>query len=361
MKQILLVLSWMLMTGICSVSGTTIQSVYERHVQSLDGSWNYIVDPFDNGYYDYRMQVNPNGFGLNRQAKNPSELVEYNFETSPVMKIPGDWNTQDDRFLFYEGSIWFKKDFLWEPTGYDKQLLYFGAVNYRCDVYLNGKRLGAHVGGFTPFHFEVTGLLKTGKNTVVVRVNNARHPEDVPTVNFDWWNYGGITRDVMLVEVPSLYISDYELHLAKGFANRITGYVQLSEQKAGVSIKIQLPELKRHVDCLTDSTGRARFSMDVKKLTRWSPETPKLYQIILEQGKEQVTDRIGFRQIEVVGKEIRLNGKKVFLRGVSIHEEAPFRQGRPCRRERRVYCWVGLKNWVVILYVWHIILTTNIW
>lgn len=69
----------------------------------------------------------------------------------------------------------------------------FGAAPQRATVWLNGQRLGAHEGGFTPFAFEVTGRLKPTANSVVVMVNNARRPTALPAVNTDWWNYGGLT------------------------------------------------------------------------------------------------------------------------------------------------------------------------
>ena len=332
-KFILAVLLTVLSGPMLLAAPTVLQNVYARTTTSLNGSWNYIVDPFDNGYYNYRMAVNHGGFGTNQQAKSPSELVEYNFETSPVLRVPGDWNTQEDRFFFYEGSMWFKKDFNYEPAAGRRQFLYFGAVNYLCNVYLNGKYLGEHVGGFTPFSFDVTGKVKPGKNFVVIRVNNTRHAEDVPTVNFDWWNYGGITRDVMVVDVPTVFVDDYSLRLAKGSYEMLEGSVKLNEAKAGESVTVSIPELKLTTTVTTDADGKASFSLAVKKLKLWSPETPTLYAVQVSHNGETLKDRIGFRQIETVGKEIRLNGKKVFFKGISIHEEAPFRQGRAYSKE----------------------------
>jgi beta-glucuronidase len=100
----------------------------------------------------------------------------------------------------------------------NRLFLYFGAANYQADVYLNGRKLGQHIGGFTPFEFEVTGRVKDKGNSLVVRVDNRRHLEAVPTVNTDWWNYGGLTRDVRLVETPATFIRDYRVQLKKGTA-----------------------------------------------------------------------------------------------------------------------------------------------
>ena len=311
---------------------TVLQNVFSRNTQSLNGKWHYIIDPFDNGYFDYRLRVNPNGFGKNYQAKNKSELVEYNFATSPLMQVPGDWNTQREQLFFYEGSIWFQRDFDYTPRPGTKVFLYFGAVNYLCNVYVNGQNVGMHEGGFTPFNFDVTDKLKNGNNFVVLRVNNNRKPEGVPTINADWWNYGGITREVMLVEVPETFIDDYSVRLAKGSYQEIEVSVKLNSAVGDVPVEVNIPELKFSKTITTDKNGSSSFTFKAKPQL-WSPENPKLYAVRISQNSEVLVDKIGFRQIETHNKDILLNGKKVFLRGISIHEEAPFRQGRAWSKE----------------------------
>lgn len=317
-----------------------LNNVYSRDITSLNGYWHYLVDPFDNGYYDYRLKESPNGFFRNQKPRSKSDLVEYDFDTAPLMKIPGDWNTQDDRLFYYEGSIWFKRDFDYRPESGKKAFLYFGAANYFTDVYLNGEKLGSHEGGFTPFHFEVTGKLKEGNNFLIVRVNNERRPEGVPTVNSDWWNYGGITRDVLLVKTPEIFVDDYLVRLSKDRYDRIEGYVQLNERKAGVPVSLEIPELKVRKELVTGENGKAEFSCRVKPRL-WTPDQPKLYEVRIAGAGERINDKIGFRQIGTRGKELLLNGEKTFLRGISIHEEAPFRQGRVYGREESLV----LLNW----------------
>ena len=200
-------------------------------------------------------------------------------------------------------------------------------MNYDAKVWVNGRKVGEHVGGFTPFNFDVTEILKDGDNFVVVKVDNKREQDNVPTLNFDWWNYGGITREVLLVEVPDTYIEDYYVQLAKGEAGLIEGWVKLNEAKAGVEVIVDIPELKLKQTLKTNADGKAQFAVKAKP-ELWSPENPKLYKVTVSKADETLYDEIGFRTIETRGREILLNGKSVFLRGVSIHEEAPFRQGR---------------------------------
>ena len=152
-----------------------IHNIYNRDRISLNGKWRYIVDVQENGFYDYRHNESRNGFFRNQKAKDETELVEYDFDKSQQMDIPGDWNTQDDRLFFYEGTVWFKRSFNYHQQAGKRAILYFGAVNYEAIVYLNGRKLGRHVGGFTAFNYDVTDIVKEGDNFVIVKVDNKRH------------------------------------------------------------------------------------------------------------------------------------------------------------------------------------------
>ena len=301
---------------------------------SLNGAWNYIVDVQEEGYYDYRMNPYPWGFFMNAKPQKPEDLIEYDFDKSPTMTIPGDWNTQDKRLFFYEGTVWFKKSFEFHPKANRRTLLYFGAVNYDAHVYVNGKKAGHHVGGFTPFNYDVTDFLNDGENTLIVKVDNKRHAEDVPTQIFDWWNYGGITRDVKLVSVAPTYIQNYKLQLDKTLAKgqrQIRFSAKLNKAEGGLPITLRIPELKIEKTLTTDNAGIIQssiFNIPSKKLQLWSPENPKLYKVEILLGEEVLQDEIGFRTIETRGKQILLNGKPIFLKGISIHEEKANGGGR---------------------------------
>ena len=82
-----------------------------RHSVSLDGKWRTIVDPYENGYYDYRLQPSKDGYFRNAKPKDKSELIEYDFDSSPTLDVPGDWNSQRENLFFYEGTIWYKRSF----------------------------------------------------------------------------------------------------------------------------------------------------------------------------------------------------------------------------------------------------------
>ena len=299
------------------------QNVYARNVVSLNGPWHYFVDVQDIGIYS--------GYQRNAKPQRPTDLIEYGFDESPVMNIPCDWNTADAQLLFYEGTLWLCREFDYYPTPGTRQLLYFGAVNYETVVFANGREAGRHVGGFTPFCFDVTELLHEGTNFVVVRVNNMRQPNNVPTSHFDWWNYGGITRDVLLLNVPATYVEDYSLQLKKQETKgkkEITFSVRLNRKQAGEQVTLSIPELKVKQTVTTDTAGVATATMKVKNLQLWSPEQPKLYAVSVTHGSEQLSDEVGFRTIETRGKQLLLNGEPIFLRGACMHEETAYTNRR---------------------------------
>jgi beta-glucuronidase len=327
LKRSLLVI----LTGITlSVSGQIypqLINVAGRNATSLDGLWKTIVDPYENGYYDYRRKPMAKGYGSDNDITDKSVLQEYNFATDKTLSVPGDWNTQRPELYYYEGTVWYRKRFDYQPNNEKRIFLHFAAVNYEAIVFFNGKELGKHVGGFTPFNFEVTGLVKTGENSVVVKVDNKRMIDGVPTINTDWWNYGGITRQVNLIETPANFIRDYYVQLKKEDKGSIDGWIQLDGKQALQKVKIEIPELKISKEISTDQNGYASFEIKASPVF-WCPENPKLYKVTIISENDQISDEIGFRTIETKGTKILLNGKETFLRGICIHEEAAFRNGR---------------------------------
>ena len=305
-----------------------VGNILGRKTTSLNGPWHYIVDVQEEGYYDYRMNPTRWGFFRNQKPQKPEDLIEYDFDKAEEMTIPSDWNTRDERLFFYEGTVWFYKKFQRPAADPSRRtLLYFGAVNYDSHVYVNGEHVGHHIGGFTPFNFDVTDKLKDGENFVIVKVDNKRHAEDVPTQIFDWWNYGGITRDVLLVDVPATYVENYSLQLLSLEGRRLGFTVKLNKAEAGKQVTLNIPELKINKVLTTGSDGTATTYMKAKPVL-WSPATPKLYKVEITMDGETLTDEVGFRKIETRGKQILLNGEPIFLKGISIHEEKPNGGGR---------------------------------
>lgn len=333
MKSFTLIL-FLLLSSYSFAQTQQIINVQNRTTTSLNGFWQHLIDPYDNGLLNYRLQPfdemeNPpkSAFFTDSKPSDKTELLEYDWDTSPLIEVPGDWNHQDPRLEFYEGTVWYRKKFEYHKSDPSNRVfIHFGAVNYYTKVFLNGEKLGEHTGGFTPFQFDVTDLLQE-ENSLILFVNNRRVPEGVPTVNTDWYNYGGITRDVLLVETPDEFITDYFIQLDPNDEKLVHGFLETNLESTELEVTISIPELEvANEFFLID--GRTDFRFEIEDAEYWSPENPKLYDIIISTEFEDIHDQIGFRTIKTIGPDLLLNGEPVFLRGISIHEENPFRISR---------------------------------
>jgi beta-glucuronidase len=292
-----------------------------RPAISLDGEWKSIIDPYLRGY-----TLN---YYRNQQAvPDDARPLEYNFAASASLKVPSDWNTQRESLFYYEGTIWYERNFTYQPKEHTRLVLHIGAANYTSSFWVNGQKVCEHEGGFTSFNCDVTSAVHGGDNFVVAAVDNTRRADGVPTLQTDWWNYGGLTRSVSLIELPESYIDQYDVHLSRTEDSVIEGWVQVVGSQPGAKVEVEIPELGAKAAAIVDEHRRAAIHLPVTKLERWTPETPKLYKVQLRAGQDSIEELIGFRTVEVRGTEILLNGKPIFLRGISVHAEAPYRTGR---------------------------------
>ena len=314
--------------GQAQLGTTVLVDADHRTAQSLNGDWHYIVDPYDGGLYTFHREIRKDGFFLDGAPEAGSVgLVEYDFNKSPTLKVPGDWNTQHDSLFYYEGLLWYQRDFTYQVIPGHKTFLHVGAANYKSIAWVNGQQVCSHEGGFTDFDCDVSTSVHAGKNFIVIAVDNKRLADGVPTLNMDWWNYGGLTRDISLIDVPSKYIDDYDLHLNRD-RTAIEGTVHVEGAAPGEEVTVSLPELSRSVSARLGADRRAAFTLSANGIAFWTPEHPRLYKVRLQTGEDTLEDDMGFRTIEVRGTDILLNGKPIFLRGISIHGEAPIRGGR---------------------------------
>ena len=302
--------------------------VDHRQTVTLDGEWHTIVDPYATGLYDFHGHIRNNGYFKNEKQQSSGGPIEYDFAKSPTLHVPGDWNTQRESLFFYEGPIWYEKDFDYRRRPGQRVFFHVGAANYRSYVWVNGEKACEHEGGFTPFDCEITDLLHDGGNFAVIAVDATRLADGVPTLQTDWWNYGGLTRDVSLVEVPASFVDDYSLQLKRGTTTDLDGWVHVDGGTSGSEVTLSVPEAHLTQTAKVDADGRAKFQFHADKLELWSPDHPKLYHVQIRSGQDSLEDEIGFRTIEARGTQILLNGQPIFLRGVSVHAEAPYRTGR---------------------------------
>ncbi|BET66782.1 glycoside hydrolase family 2 protein [Opitutales bacterium ASA1] len=298
---------------------TALAHIGGRERLDLSGRWNYLVDPMRAGFRGSGWRRS-----LWRDAPAPeSELVEYDWDTAPALHVPGDWNSQVEELKWYGGTVWLRRTFHFEPAADRTHLLYFEGVNLHAVVFLNGTRIGEHHGGFTPFALDATPHLRGGSNSIIVAVDATHGRETIPALNVDWWNYGGITRPVHLVTVPTTHIHDTRVRLQD--ADTIAATVRIvGPENSGQTVTIAIPELQWSAHASTDASGVAEISAPVPTgLARWTPDSPRLYTVETTSSSDAITERIGFRTIRVDGTRVLLDERPVFLRGISIHEE-PF-------------------------------------
>lgn len=299
---------------------TAMANVYGRKTVSLNGQWKAIIDINDVGIGDWTA------IWKDKIPKGKTDFVEYSFDNGPVLMVPGDFNSQFPELNYYESTVWYKKNFNWQKNN-KRLFIHFGAINYICDIVLNGEKIGHHEGGFTPFQFEITNKVKEGDNAVLVRANSKRVKDGIPSLGFDWFNYGGITRDVQLVQTPAVFIEDYFIQLQKGSGSQVNGWVKINNATGTQQVRIQIPEAGINYAFSSVENGMIPVSFPAK-LVLWSPQQPKLYKVVITTSTDSITELIGFRSIEVKGTDILLNGKPVLLKGVNFHEEAPSRRAR---------------------------------
>lgn len=296
-----------------SYADIPMQNIYNREHKSLNGVWNILLDPYNEGLSKKWYII--------KEENKKGVLNELCYEGNLTLRVPGDWNHQLPELDLYEGYVWYQRTFDCIKSQGKRVFLHFGAVSNNCIVFLNGEKLGEHKGGFTPFQFEVTDKLKEKNNNIVLRVDNIRGKNTIPSISFDWWNYGGIIRDVNLLYVPQNYIHDYFIRLDKDNFNKLELTVKLNgDNISRKDVYVEISELKLKIKLKTDNNGIANKSCQAS-LNLWSPDNPKLYDVRIYSNSDSVSDRIGFRSVKVEKNKIFLNGKQIFLRGINFHEE----------------------------------------
>jgi beta-glucuronidase len=285
-----------------------------RKREQLNGLWHTVLDQYDVGLRDNWHIVR----GRNEQGEQIP--WDYHPEQGELSWVPGCWNLLRPEYFYFEGSVWYSRSFVYKALGDEERVyLRIGGANYDTKIYLNSEFLGNHYGGSTPFFVELTGKLRED-NIIQVCVNNTRTLDRVPMRNTDWYNWGGLYRDIELIRVPAIFIKDFKMHLVPdGTYESIAVRVQISDPDAGGDVTVEIPQL--NLERRFALRGGVCEQTIKAKPELWSPETPRCYDVFVRYAEDRVHDRIGLRQIEVQGTEIRLNGEPLFLRGVSVHED----------------------------------------
>ena len=288
-----------------------------RQITSLNGEWSYIVDPMNNGLPESSFF---GGFPKNKTQKTGMELIEYNFETAAKIQIPGAWNAIDKKLFFYRGPVWLYKKFNYQRKKEAITHLYIEGSNFTTKIFLNGSIVGEFEGGYVPFNFDISKYLKDGENILLVQTDNTLNKSSVPTQKTDWWPWGGIVGDVYILETPKKFIQNAYLQLNPENFSEALFNVEMNQELSGQRIVLEIPELQFKDEFLTNATGFIKESIKIAPQL-WSPDDPKLYEVIISTDQEIISDEIGFRSIKVKGQNIYLNNSEIHFKGISMHSE----------------------------------------
>ena len=223
-------------------------------------------------------------------------------------------------YFFIVARSGFIRNLISSQSSNNSTHLYIGASNFNTKVFLNGDIVGSFNGGYTSFNFDITGYLQDGPNILIIQVDNTLSKDSVPTKKTDWWPYGGILGDVMLISTPELFIQNAYLQLSELSTKELLFKAQLNLPDQH-TVKLSIPELGIEKEFLSNSAGLVMERFKIDELELWSTNSPKLYSVHIESGEDKISDNIGFRDINVIGKKIFLNGEEIKFRGISMHAE----------------------------------------
>lgn len=288
---------------------------------SLNGEWRFTPDP-------------PAGF----------EAPEYDDSAWPSITVPGHWEMHG--FHPLSGIGGYRRTFR-SPEGRGRVKLLFDGVYSGADVWVNGRHLAYHEGGATPFEVDVTDALRGGDNVLCLRV--AEHTDTSDQLDhmslYADFPLAGIMRKVTLFRVPDLHVGQLEVdtRFDEAFVNaalavRLAVVNESGEGVSGGTVRFELTDPDgapvplespaRGLDAGPWARAEVGAKLGVRSPRKWDAEHPNLYTLtsVLERGGvvvERVSQRIGFRQVDVVGPEIHINGKRVKLRGTCHHDADP--------------------------------------
>ncbi|MCF2500635.1 glycoside hydrolase family 2 protein [Dyadobacter chenhuakuii] len=321
MKQLLILLT---LLYFAPKSASAQFKIREPNAIPLHGEWLFAMDPAEMGlkgkwYMDKLAESN----------RLDKVTVPHCFSSDP-------------RFDHYTGTAWYRKTFAWKPVAGKRVILHFDAAYYKTNVWLNNEKVGAHEGGYTPFSFDVTDLLKDGDNLLAVSVNNDTwKPGTIPgakdngNINdpfMGWLNYGGLVRPVYLTIEPEVYAENLKIDalpdLVKGTATLKTRIRIRNASKAAASPKVSYKVLfdgkviPVNVKGMSESipagqTGfiEAEATLTAAQVKLWDLDEPNLYQLKVAVGEDSIASHFGIRKVEVKNAQLLLNGKSIRVGG----------------------------------------------
>jgi beta-glucuronidase len=294
------------------------QRNYHRHFVDLSGFWDFRFDPDDKGIGENWA----NGFNYGR----------------PIA-VPASWNDQFADNRDFLGPAWYQLKFK-KPWNCDtkKTMIRFGSVNYLSDLWLNGEMVGHHEGGHLPFEYDISNMILSEDNLLVLRVDGrlsenyvppSGNPMNNPKTNFDFYPFCGIHRPVLLYTIPIEGLRDISVRTS---INDTTGILDIKIETTNLRdahVNLSLKGFESELTYISKIEENVqKLTIEVKKAKFWNTETPNLYDLTVDIIKldtivDSYTLKVGIRTIEVKGDKLLLNNKPIYLKGFGRHEDFP--------------------------------------
>jgi len=298
-----------------------------RHRIALDGRWEFTAgDPdrycgTDEGGAEDSVTDDGAGF-------DPTTAFD---GATDRMTVPGCWQTRA-RYHDHHGVGWYRREFSL-PDATNLRLR-FEAVAHEATVFVDGDRVTSHTGGYTPFEVLLPDV-EAGEHEVIVRVDSRLDETTIPKPDTDWFPYGGITREVFAEELPDVFVEDLRLEYdLDGDTAVVDASVTLRNLGEAVEPDVGLAVGGRDTTGSVEvppGTATVRRTLALADIDRWSPSDPQLYDaaawVDCAEGasarRDERRERVGFRDVSVDGRGIRVNGDPVEICGVNRHEDHP--------------------------------------
>ena len=278
-----------------------------RQVTELSGAWSFIADPTDEG---------------------DDKGYRYGFDGGQAVIVPSVWNTELG-MLTYEGKCYYMKRFY--TKGGTLRFEFESVMTTSC-IFLDGAKIGEHYGAFSQFELIVNGVGE-GEHTLVVCADNRQNFQSIPQKKVDWFNYGGIARDVYVDRLLGIsvlsnrikYKLSQDLKSATVQAELELYNAEGERKSSSVRVKVGNSEIYKGEICLDAYEKKTVLTpaVTLEGITLWDMKKPYLYTVTAETDTDDLIDKIGFRLIEVKDMKICLNGVAVEFYGVNRHEEHP--------------------------------------
>lgn len=281
-----------------------------------------------------KTNINENWSYLENATKSLSDANAQ--KTWESLSLPHTWNALDATDLnpgYRRDASWYKKELVLENVSKETVYkLYFEGVNITSDVYLNGIRVGGHIGGYIGFEIDITAGIKKGKNEIMVRVDNGLNLEVIPSQKSDFFIFGGITRDVWLLTLPMQHIKNVKIATPKvsNASATVSATISLTDKESNQKVEAFIVDPKNKIIAqktvnVKDRNAVIKFD-NISNPMLWDTDSPNLYTLKLvvnsKNGKDIVEERFGLRWFEFKDHgAFFLNGKRLLLRGTHRHEE----------------------------------------